>query len=297
MIASTFRRAPRFRTQRGSRAKANDGRITSSAFNQYAKIRWQTARAWISLIAKLVHTGIFMKRSLPSTFAVQVLFAGFVALAVGSTAAAAADVCEALWRARNAIFANKGYCFESTEGQAAFGRGCFPPFGKLTAAEEADVQRIRDVEAHQRCPAVPAAQPGAAPIGGQTGSRIVPRYVVQLSLSPAAENKLAASGETVRVAASYYGNAAPGVASGDDGEIGLANETVDLPNGMRAVNLGGIAIPESDIRKTAEGRPLLLINVYTSRKVFQDNLLDCGIYQGDAALAGQVEITCKLIGE
>lgn len=238
-----------------------------------------------------------MRRLLPSNSLVRLVFVSIAGLTAGSSGAGAADVCEALWRARNAIFANKGYCFESSEGQAAFGKGCFPPFGKLTPMEEADVQRIKDVEAHQRCAAVPT--PAAAQTGsqGRSGARIVPKYVVQLTLSPAAANKLSSSGETVRISASYYGTAAPGTASGDDGEVGLANETIDLPNGTRAVNLGGIAIPESDIRKTAEGRPLLLINVYSSRKVFQDNLLDCGIYQGDAAMAGQVEISCKLIGE
>ncbi len=210
--------------------------------------------------------------------------------ALGS--ARAADVCEALWRARNAIFANKGYCFESGDAQAAFGKGCFPPYGKLTAAEEADVQSIKDVEAHQRC--------GATPIrsdAGQDGVRVVPKYLVQLTLSPAASAKLGASGETVRISASYYGTAAPGVAAGGDGEIGLANEVVDLPAGTNTANLGGFSITESDIRKTTEGRPMLLINVYTSRQVFADNLLDCGIYQGDAATAGQVSISCKLIGE
>ncbi|MFT3732868.1 MAG: YARHG domain-containing protein [Hyphomicrobium sp.] len=213
---------------------------------------------------------------------------------VGS--AEAADVCDALWRARNAIFANKGYCFTSPDAQAIFGKGCFAPFGKLTPGEEADVQRIKDIEAHQGCAAASAhaAGPTQSTVGG---ARVVPRYIVQLTLSPAAAAKLSASGETVRVSASYYGTAKTGIAAGDDGEIGLANEVVDLPNGTTAINLGGISISEADIGKTSEGRPMLLINVYTSRKVFQDNLLNCGIYQGDAAMAGQVEIDCKLIGE
>jgi hypothetical protein len=216
---------------------------------------------------------------------------------VGMSGAHAADVCEALWRARNGIFANSGYCFASAEALAVFGKGCFAPYGKLSPADEADVQRIKDIETHQNCPAVPAGVAGPTAPPRQEGGRVVPKYVVQLTLSRAAANKLSASGETVRVAASYYGSAASGVAAGDDGEIGLANETIDLPNGTTAVNMGGISIAERDIRKTAEGKPMLLINVYTSRKVFQDNLLDCGIYQGDAALAGQVEINCKLIGE
>lgn len=235
-------------------------------------------------------------------FAGRGAFAGGTAVVLTVVAwagtAKAADVCEALWRARNAIFANKGYCFESPEGQAAFGKGCFPPYGKLTPAEEADVQRIKDVEAHRQCPATPTGIVGqAGTVSAATDVRVVPRYVVQLALSRLAENKLAQSGETVRIAASYYGTAIEASAASEDGEVALANEAVDLPRGATATNLGGISIAEADIRKTSEGQPLLLINVYTSRKVFPDNLLDCGIYQGAAALAGQVSITCKLIGE
>jgi YARHG domain-containing protein len=224
------------------------------------------------------------------------LAAAVISCAIPS-AVLAADVCQSLWQARNAIFANKGYCFESADAQAVFGKGCFPPFGKLTPAEEADVQRIKDVEAHQNCPASPARAAGSLVDATGASALVLPKYVVQLTLSPAAASKLSSSGETVRVSASYYGTAAPGVPVEGDGEVGLANEVVDLPNGTTAINLGGISIAENDIRKTREGRPLLLINVYSSRKVFADNLLDCGIYQGDAAQAGQVEITCKLIGE
>jgi hypothetical protein len=178
-----------------------------------------------------------------------------------------------------------------------FGKGCFPPYGKLTPAEEVDVQRIKDVEAHHQCPATPMGTHGAGTVSAATDLRVVPRYVVQLALSRLAENKLTQSGETVRIAASYYGTAIETSAASDDGEVALANEAVDLPRGATATNLGGISIAEADIRKTSEGQPMLLINVYTSRKVFPDNLLDCGIYQGAAALAGQVSITCKLIGE
>jgi YARHG domain len=237
-----------------------------------------------------------MRRLMTKKRTLALLAAAGIIACAATSGVLAADVCQSLWQARNAIFANKGYCFEGADAQAVFGKGCFPPYGKLSPAEEADVRRIKDVEADQNCPATPSHTAGSLdPTGG--GVLAVPRYIVQLSLSPAAASKLSASGETVRVSASYYGTAAPGVPTGDDGEIGLANETVDLPNGTTAANLGGISIAQSDVRKTREGRPLLLINVYTSRKVFADNLLDCGIYQGDAAQAGQVEINCKLIGE
>ncbi len=146
-------------------------------------------------------------------------------------------------------------------------------------------------------PASPEHAAGLLPDASGAGVLVLPKYVVQLTLSPAAASKLSSSGETVRVSASYYGTAVSGVPVEGDGEIGLANEVVDLPNGATAVNLGGISIAESDIRKTKEAGPSLLINVYTSRKVIADNLLDCGIYEGDAARAGQADIACKLIGE
>ena len=218
--------------------------------------------------------------------------AALMALTIDSSAKAA-DVCEALWRARNAIFANKGYCFEGPDAQAVFGKGCFPPYGKLSPAEDGDVHTIKDIEKRQGCAATPIHTGGDISGSAQGAVRTVPKYVVQMTLSPAAKSKLAASGETIRVAASYYGNAV----AKDEDEVALANETVDLPNGTLAVNLGGISIPESEILKTIEKRPMMLINVYTSRKVFENNLLDCGIYQGEAARAGQVEINCKLIGE
>ena len=205
---------------------------------------------------------------------------------------AAPDVCDGLWRARNAIFAKAGYCFSTPEAQALFGKGCFPPFGKLTPDQESVVQRIRDLEATSNCATSSAAEGTAA--GNAT---TVPKYVVELTLSPAATQKLASSGETICIWANYYGTAAPNVPAPEDGEIQLANETTDVTVDALHANLGGISILESDLKKIREPRPLLLINVYTSRKVFQDNLLDCGIYQGEAASAGDVRISCKLIGE
>ncbi len=48
-----------------------------------------------------------------------------------------------------------------------------------------------------------------------------------------------------------------------------------------------------------QGAPEMLINVYTSRKVFQDNLLHCDLFQGpfDAIPDKPIAINCKLIAE
>ena len=67
--------------------------------------------------------------------------------------------CDQLWLRRNAIFAQHGYCFTSPRGQAAFGKGCFPPFGKLSAQAQQQVNLIASVEEMKSCtaPASPAA--------------------------------------------------------------------------------------------------------------------------------------------
>lgn len=62
-----------------------------------------------------------------------------------------AQTCEELWQERNAIFARKGYCFKSPRAQAVFGKGCFAPYGELSRAEEAEVKRIKRLEASKKC--------------------------------------------------------------------------------------------------------------------------------------------------
>ena len=59
--------------------------------------------------------------------------------------------CSDLWYARNAIYAAKGFCFKTEQGRQAFGRNCFPPYGKLTARETRDVRRIETWERRSGC--------------------------------------------------------------------------------------------------------------------------------------------------
>jgi len=60
--------------------------------------------------------------------------------------------CDQLWHERNAIFAAKGYCFKSARAVAAFGRGCFEPYGKLGAAEKRRVNELQSIERQLGCP-------------------------------------------------------------------------------------------------------------------------------------------------
>ena len=59
--------------------------------------------------------------------------------------------CGELWYARNAIYARRGYCFETARARSVFGRRCYPPFGRLRSWERAEVSRIQRWERRKGC--------------------------------------------------------------------------------------------------------------------------------------------------
>lgn len=59
--------------------------------------------------------------------------------------------CSALWYARNEIYARNGYCFRTARARSVFGRGCFPPYGRLSPAEQRQVSQIQAWEARRGC--------------------------------------------------------------------------------------------------------------------------------------------------
>ena len=54
--------------------------------------------------------------------------------------------CEELWLARNQIYANNGYCFQTQRARAIFGHGCVPPFGQLAPEEAREVSALQSWE-------------------------------------------------------------------------------------------------------------------------------------------------------
>ncbi len=80
---------------------------------------------------------------------------GFGAAALLPAAKAHAQLsaysCDALWHERNAIFARNGYCFKTDRAIAEFGRGCFPPYGRLTRGETERVREIKYWEREKGC--------------------------------------------------------------------------------------------------------------------------------------------------
>lgn len=77
------------------------------------------------------------------------------ALVLGSTVASAQGLaplsCGQLWYERNAIYARHGYCFRTPQAIATFGRGCRPPYGRLSPRAAERVNRIVAWERRKGC--------------------------------------------------------------------------------------------------------------------------------------------------
>lgn len=88
---------------------------------------------------------------LASTTVLLVSYGGMV----GTATRAEAGMCYDLWYQRNAIFAQRGYCFKGC-GMRVWGRNCFGPyFGRLTQNQWAQVRSIQARERALGCPSCP----------------------------------------------------------------------------------------------------------------------------------------------
>ena len=122
-----------------------------------------------------------------------------------------------------------------------------------------------------------------------------PTFELHIALSDAAAAKLKESGEAITIAAYYYGDAKPGKEN-EVGQFDLGNQEKELA-GAGSVDLGGITFKDADLANIT-GAPRVNINVFTARKVFEDNLIDCGFFEDDVAKAAAgIHLTCKLLTE
>jgi hypothetical protein len=81
------------------------------------------------------------------------IVAGLIVAAPTPTAAQdpAYMSCEALWYARNRIYARNGYCFNTDRARSVFGAGCFPPYGRLSGWEKSRVNQLQMWERRKGC--------------------------------------------------------------------------------------------------------------------------------------------------
>ena len=59
--------------------------------------------------------------------------------------------CGQLWYERNKVFAEYGYCFKTDQAINAFGRACFPPYGRLPPHAQSVVNEIIAWERRKGC--------------------------------------------------------------------------------------------------------------------------------------------------
>jgi uncharacterized protein len=129
-----------------------------------------------------------------------------------------------------------------------------------------------------------------------TSAVSLPKVETSVALSPAALKKLVDSGEYIHFAVEIFGNTGKRDPEEMPGDITLASQEFDIAPGQKTA-IGGTLASQQDL---AAVRPMIWMNVYSSRRVFSDNLLNCDLVQqawSDLVAAGDLTIKCSLIGE
>lgn len=80
--------------------------------------------------------------------------------------------CDELWYARNAIFADKGYCFKTSRARSVFGVACFPPYGRLSSTEQRQVDRIKSRERQLGCGGRVSNPPSSSPYASMSCNQL-----------------------------------------------------------------------------------------------------------------------------
>ena len=121
-------------------------------------------------------------------------------------------------------------------------------------------------------------------------------FSVDVTLTPAAVQKLASIHETVAVQAYYAGLPALGVQATPDGEVDLGSEKMEFTPPQGHVTFTGSVISGNDL-KSITGKPRVLLNVFSARHAAADTLLDCGIFEDEIAVAQAKppHITCDIL--
>lgn len=124
-------------------------------------------------------------------------------------------------------------------------------------------------------------------------------FEVNLTLTQRAAEMLASRDEVVNIAAMYFGEPVSETAPGVDKhgmEIALGRDDIEVAPRSALVTAPGTGFDPTYIA-SVQGEPEVSVNVYSARKTHENNLLDCGIYEGPVAMARKkpVEIKCDLI--
>ena len=144
--------------------------------------------------------------------------------------------------------------------------------------------------------ALSTAGSGVAP-GSQGGFA----FTLAVTFTPAAAAKLQAMGEKVTVSAMYFGtpsDAASAASKADEmGQLDMGRDAVEIAPANTTVTISGNGLQTELMPDLADGKPSVLVNVFSARKVATNNLLDCGIFEDYITVAQQTPATiaCDLI--
>jgi hypothetical protein len=128
----------------------------------------------------------------------------------------------------------------------------------------------------------------------------VPEFAIAIKLSPQAEKRLSYLHETIKVLAMFDGDPLPGQghynAPMRDVYLGSDEELVDANN---IAIFNSTKISQRHWNQLADKNYYVTINVFSARKTFKNNLLDCGVPDEHiSTFAGRtIEVHCRLIGE
>ncbi len=81
------------------------------------------------------------------------------------------------------------------------------------------------------------------------------------------------------------------------GQINLGVDNIRVQPVSRTVIVPGAAIDPKVLASDVDGAPQVIVHVYTSRMAHENNLINCGMYEGPIAMAQEkpVDIKCDLI--
>ncbi|MGZ5095948.1 MAG: YARHG domain-containing protein [Burkholderiales bacterium] len=198
--------------------------------------------------------------------------------------------CDALWQQRNSIYRSGGFCFKTPKAVATFGNtGCkFDDIQDvpLSDRDRRSIDEISKLEALSHCDAVLA--------NGETFGPIA----LRIELTPGARKKLVENDETITVAAYYFGNSKRSEGGNPPGDIDLGQDRFEVGPDAPAT-VPARTFDRRLLDRVYNRTPIVNVNVFSSRKIFKDNILDCSGPQDPVVeLAKHPQtVTCKLIGE
>lgn len=154
------------------------------------------------------------------------------------------------------------------------------------------------------CERVPGSSPNEATPAASSNA-----FNVEITLTPAARERLVSQRESLIVSAEYFGYPTARaqqqrVPGSENPWLTLHRTQVELDggrlNGTPVAHFPAVALDAKQLAWTeAPGAPQVNLNVYSGRRSSPDNLLDCTMFQDTLAIASRalIRLACGLIGE